>query len=61
MKVGEAYIIAQVDSVRIVVEHFGRSYMLFPIGSPNIYLDPSNHILDLTVVPPPHDEATDLP
>lgn len=36
MQSGEAQIIAQVDSMKVVVEHLGKTYIVFPLGSPDL-------------------------
>lgn len=47
-------------SMKITVENLGRSYIVFLIGSPDLYSDPSNPIPNHVVASPPRDEACDL-
>lgn len=58
MQVGETRGIAQVDYVRVVIEHLGKTTLIFPVDFDS---ESSNPILDTTTVAPPSDEASDLP
>ena len=60
MQSGEAQIIAQVDSMKVLVEHLGKTYIVFPLGSPDLDIKSFNPFPNLATPPPPHVEATDL-
>lgn len=52
----EAQVLVQVESIRVVVDHLGRSNIILNIGSPDI-----NANLDFTATTPPSDDATTIP
>lgn len=58
MQAGKARVIAQVDYVRAIIEHLGRTTLMFHVDFDS---EPSNPILDTTADAPPPDEAADLP
>lgn len=52
----KARVIAQVESVRGVVDHLSRSNAILNIGSPNLNADP-----DCTTTTPPFDDVHSFP